>query len=203
MISAVAGGIFANGEIFAGGINGGGFASFATLSNSLGWNDLAQIFSPYLIAAGVGYLVAELIKIAIILAKNRRFRWREIFKSGGMPSSHTSTVVALATVIGLEKGFGSAIFALAAIFAVIVMTDATHVRRAVGEQGETLRRLIERDHKQEGAITDIARETGAGDSKTRAQLPKPYLARGHKPLEMLIGALIGVAVGLATVIIMM
>jgi acid phosphatase family membrane protein YuiD len=107
--------------------------------------------------------------------------------------------MALVTVVGLENGFGSAIFAVAAIFAIIVMTDATHVRRSVGEQGEVLRKLIERDHKQEGAISSIARETGAGDDKTRAKLHKPYLARGHRFIEVVVGGVIGATVGLAVV----
>ena len=81
------------------------------------------------------------------------------------------------------------------------MTDATHVRRAVGEQGEVLRKLINRDHKQEGAISDIARETGAGDDKTRAKLPKPYFARGHKPVEVLVGGILGILVGITICLI--
>jgi len=178
------------------------FATIGSSATGLNWANIAQIFSPCLIAAGVAYLVAEVVKIVILLIKNRRFRVREIFKSGGMPSSHTSTVVALAALVGLENGFGSPLFAIAAIFAIVVMTDATHVRRAVGEQGEVLRKLIDRDHKQEGAISDLSRETGAGDEKTRDKLPKPYFAKGHTPPQVLAGALIGVVIGLVVYLLM-
>ncbi len=179
--------------------------NFATIGNAVdgfSWDDLMQVFSPYVIEAAIGYLVAELIKLIILAVKNRRFRIREIFKSGGMPSSHTATVVALAVTIGLKQGFGTALFGLAAVFVAIVVTDATHVRRAVGEQGEALRKLIDRDHKQEGAISEIARETGAGDDKTRAKLSKPYLARGHTAPQVIVGGVIGVLVGVGVCLVM-
>jgi len=177
------------------------FANAVAMTTGLNWDNLIHVFSPYLIAAACGYLLAQLIKVILAATKYREFRWRELFKSGSMPSSHSATVIALATTIGLKDGFGSPLFALAAIFVAVVIYDATHVRRAVGEQGEVLRKLIERDHKQEGAISDIARETGAGDDKTRAKLPKPYFAKGHKPIEVLAGGILGLIIGIAIYLI--
>jgi acid phosphatase family membrane protein YuiD len=171
------------------------FATFNNGTNGLSWENLAQIISPYLLAAALGYLVAQVAKVIVSAVKYRSFRWREFLKSGGMPSSHSATAVALTTVIGLTDGFGSPLFGLAAVFTLIVMYDATHVRRATGEQGEVLRKLIERDYKQEGAITDIARKTGAGDDKTRTKLPKPYFSRGHTPAQAIVGAVVGVMIG--------
>jgi len=178
--------------------------NFATVNENIVGLDIAnfaQIFSPYVMAFFVAYVVTEIIKISLISIKQKEIRWRDAFKSGGMPSSHSAEVAALAMTVGLFHGFGSALFGIAIGFAAIVIFDAFHVRRAVGEQGEVLRKLVDRDHKQEGAISDIARETGAGDEKTRRKLPKPFLVRGHKPTEVIVGTLIGLVVGVIIYVI--
>ena len=154
-----------------------------------------QIFSPFLVAAFIGYLTAQLTKIIISLIKDRRFSWRDIFRSGGMPSSHAATVFALATTIGIIEGLGSPIFAIALVFAVIVIYDATHVRRAVGEHGEIFRSLIDRDSKQEKKLAELT------DNKASTKLKKPYFSRGHKPLEVIVGAMIGAVVSILVVMI--
>lgn len=148
-------------------------------------------FSPYLISFFMGYLVTESIKILLITLKHREFRWREFFKSGGMPSSHSGNVTALAVTVGLLNGFNSAIFGIAAGFAAIVMYDAMHVRRAVGEQGEVIRKLIERDAKLEVEVSQML------SKKSADKLHKPYYARGHKPMEVLVGSIVGATVGVA------
>lgn len=139
--------------------------------------DISAALSPYVLSFVAAYLVTEGIKIVGVIAKHREFRWREFFKSGGMPSSHSANVTALAVTVGMLNGFGSALFGLAAGFAAIVMYDAMHVRRAVGEQGEVLRKLTERDSK----------------------LKKPYFTRGHRPIEVLVGSLLGGLIGIAVV----
>ena len=136
--------------------------------------DILHVFSPYLIASAVAYLMTECIKIIILTCRHREFRWREFFKTGGMPSSHSAVVASLATAIGLLEGFGTATFAIAIILAAIVITDATHVRRAVGEQGEVIKKIIEHD----------------------AKLQKPYFSRGHKPMEALVGVILGITIGI-------
>jgi len=136
--------------------------------------DTLNAFSPYLIASATAYLVAEGIKIIIMTSRRHEFRWREFFQTGGMPSSHSAVITALTTAIGLLEGFGTTTFAIAGVLAAIVITDATHVRRAVGEQGEVIKKIIGHD----------------------AKLQKPYFSRGHKPVEALVGGLIGLAVGI-------
>ena len=96
--------------------------------------------------------------------------------SGGMPSSHSASVCAMATIIGLREGVGSAIFGFAVLFALIVMYDALKVRRSSGEQGAALVQLIK-------------------EQKSKIGLPR--VAKGHTPLEVALGGLLGVAVGLA------
>ncbi len=145
--------------------------------------------SPYIIAFGLAYIVSEGAKIVRIIVKNKELRWQEFFKSGGMPSSHSANVMALATTIGLINGFDSAVFGLAIGFAAIVMYDAMHVRRAVGEQGQVIRKLIERDANLENDIRELL------GKKVVRKIKTPYYSRGHKPEEVLVGCLIGILVG--------
>ena len=165
-----------------------------TIISDLPENLVQMALSPFLIAALTGYLVAQMSKIVIRLIKSHKFSWREMFRSGGMPSAHAATVFALATTIGISEGLDSSIFAIALVFAVIVIYDATHVRRAVGEHGEIFRSLIDRDSKQEKKIAELT------NGRAYAKLKKPYFSRGHKPTEVIIGSILGMVIG---VIVMM
>ncbi len=134
------------------------------------------MISPYLIAIVVGWLVAQGVKYLIVVAKTRDIgNFRQLYLSGNMPSAHTSTAIALVTVIALKDGIDSGLFGLAALFSAIVAYDAVMVRRSVGEQGEALQKLIRLTDKK-GVL--------------------PRAARGHSPIEVLIGALIGAIVGI-------
>ena len=152
--------------------------------------DIFAAFSPYLIAFLVAYLVTEGAKIVVTTIKYREFRWREFFKSGGMPSSHSAEVTALAVTVGMLNGFGSTVFAISAGLAAIVVYDAAHVRRATGEQGEAIKKIIERDAKLE---REISRALGG---KATGELRKPYFSRGHKPAEVLVGSFLGIIIGI-------
>src|SRR5687768_15757366 len=83
-----------------------------------------------LIAAGLANVIAQWIKTAIVAWTKRKFNMAILFSTGGMPSSHSSTVVAMATSVGLIAGFNSISFAIAVTLATIVMYDAAGVRRA-------------------------------------------------------------------------
>ncbi len=131
--------------------------------------------SSYLIAALAGWIVSQGAKYVIKVVRTGSLGdFRQFYISGGMPSAHSATVVALATVIGLRDGFESGLFGLAALFAGVVMYDAVMVRRSSGAQGLALRKLLK-------------------ETKSRVQAPK--VAKGHEPLEVLAGATIGVAIG--------
>lgn len=124
----------------------------------------------------MAWLIDHIIKITIRLIKKEKLGfWSQIFNSGGMPSSHSATTVSLAVIIGLINGFGSAIFALAALFSIIVMYDAVKVRRSSGEQGIAIRQLIK-------------------EQKSSVKLPR--VALGHTPAEVVVGALLGATIGL-------
>ncbi len=132
--------------------------------------------SPYLLAIIASWVVAQGLKYIIVALKNRNFdHLRQLYLSGNMPSAHSASTVALMTLVGLRDGTDSVVFAIAALFAAIVMYDAIMVRRSVGEQG-------------------IAIETLIKLAKNKA-LVVPRAAKGHTPLEVLVGALVGVAVG--------
>ena len=151
------------------------------------WHDLNDLLSPALIAACASFVIANVLKILILTIKKHRPKASEIsqtIRGGGMPSSHSATVAGLTMAIGIVDGFGSSVFALSVIFSVIVMVDATQVRRAVGEQGETLQALMDSD---------------AGPAP---QDSHPHRAIGHKPSEVVVGVGIGLVCGLLVAIAM-
>ena len=136
---------------------------------------IEDLLSPYLIAIALAWFGAHIIKYIVSYIKKEKRGFRsQIFASGGMPSSHSATVVALATVIGFTEGIGSSIFGIAALVSLIVMYDAVKVRRSSGEQGQ--------------AITELIKE-----QKSTVKLPR--VARGHEPLEVFFGAILGVTIG--------
>lgn len=135
-----------------------------------------ELFSPYLITIFLAWVGSHLIKYATGSIKNEKQNFRSrLFMSGGMPSSHSTTVVALLTIIGLKDGVGSGLFSIAALFALIVMYDAAKVRRSSGEQGKALHKLI-REQKSEVGL--------------------PYTTDGHTPIEVTVGAIFGLVIGM-------
>ena len=136
---------------------------------------MADIVSPYIIAGLAGWVVSQLAKYVIASCKRGSFAsLRQLYFSGNMPSAHSATVVAVLVVIGLKDGVGSGLFGLALVFASVVLYDAMMVRRSSGEQGVALTALIK-------------------ESKSTVALPR--VAMGHTPLEVVVGTLIGFAVG--------
>ena len=131
-----------------------------------------------LICAGLAWVSAQLIKFIIVNIRERRLNLLVLIQSGGMPSSHSATVCALATAIGFQIGFGSPEFAIAAILAFIVMYDAAGVRRAAGEQAKRINMLTQ-DY-----LDDF-------EEDMQAQL-KELL--GHTPPEVFGGAVLGILI---------
>ena len=124
-----------------------------------------------------GWFVAQILKTIIYMWFNRKVVAARLVGSGGMPSSHSSTVCALVTATGFEYGGGSFQFALAAIFAIIVMYDAMGVRREAGIQAKVINEMIETF-------------TNMGKQMTVEEKLKEFV--GHTPLQVLMGALLGV-----------
>jgi uncharacterized protein len=125
-------------------------------------------------ACVLAWIIAQLSKPFIYFVQTRQLNLRFLATAGGMPSSHSAVVVALATRIGMDTGLSSIPFALASIFAVIVMYDAAGVRRAVSLQARILNRMltemIEAQHFNERQLRELI---------------------GHTPFEVFVGALLG------------
>ncbi len=131
--------------------------------------------SPYLLAALVAWIVAQGAKYVIAVAKSHSVRkFRSLYISGGMPSAHSATVVAVLLVVALRDGIDSGLFGVAALLAAIVMYDAMMVRRSSGRQGEILAQLIK---------------------DTKSKIVTPRFAKGHEPVEVAVGAVVGAVVG--------
>ncbi len=134
-----------------------------------------------LFTALIATIAAQLLKVLLILITERRLALDRMLETGGMPSSHTAAVTALATALGLKFGWGSAQFAIAAVFGSIVMYDATGIRRAAGVQAELLNDLVE--------------ELGhLFDEGFQPQALKTLL--GHTYPQVLVGALVGISTAL-------
>jgi acid phosphatase family membrane protein YuiD len=134
-----------------------------------------ELLSPYLLTVLIAWIVAQGAKYLLVALKQGRFdHIRQLYLSGNMPSAHSTTVVALATIIGLKEGVDSGLFAVVALLAGIVMYDAVMVRRSSGEQGAAIQQLIK---------------------EQKSSVPLPRAAKGHTPFEVLVGAALGGVIG--------
>src|SRR5918912_2734081 len=133
----------------------------------------------YLGPALLAWAIAQVLKVLMTSARERRLNLRVLAETGGMPSSHAAIVMALTSAVGRINGLTSAPFAIALIFSIVVMYDAQGVRRAAGRQAAVLNRLVE----------DLVSLRQVKDDRLRELL-------GHTPLEVLVGAALGIAVGL-------
>lgn len=136
-----------------------------------------QIF----ISAILGWFVAQVLKTLIHMIINKKFVAERMVGSGGMPSSHSSTVCALATAAGMKYGGGSFEFAIAVMLAIIVMYDAMGVRRETGKQGRVLNEMLE-------IFTNMGNQISAEEKL------KEFV--GHTPLQVLMGAILGIIIAL-------
>ncbi|MGQ4647434.1 divergent PAP2 family protein [Lyngbya aestuarii] len=131
-----------------------------------------------LLVAVIACLVAQLSKLLVELTKNRKFNLRVLVTTGGMPSSHSALVTALAVGVGQTVGWASPEFAIAAIFAVIVMYDAAGVRQAAGKQARILNQIID--------------ELLIQGKEFNEERLKELL--GHTPFQVIVGLGLGIAI---------
>lgn len=140
-------------------------------------------FSQYFIDLGqnrilgvtlIAWFIAQFIKVVIGFYREKRFNFKWFIGTGGMPSSHACGVTAMAVCVGLQFGFDSAFFAMAAVFALVTMFDAQGVRYATGRQARALNKLVDEiystGHIQEERLKELI---------------------GHTPIQVLIGFLLG------------
>ncbi|WP_339228635.1 divergent PAP2 family protein [Oceanobacillus sp. FSL K6-2867] len=139
-------------------------------------------------AALTAIVFAQVIKIPIKLIFTREFQPGLAFSTGGMPSSHSAAVTALTTAIGIIEGVTSSVFALACIFSVITMFDASGVRRQAGEHAAVLNRLI----KDFQYFTESAKDWNKKEEYEKRRELKELL--GHQPIEVFFGGLTGIGI---------
>ncbi len=141
-----------------------------------------SIFHNYvLVAALTGWVIAQLLKVPIEYLRKHRWNWALLIQAGGMPSSHTTLIVGITYAIGLSVGFGTPLFALSFAIAMLVIYDATGIRRQAGKHAELINAMI----------NDLA----AGHPLKEEQLREVL---GHTPLEALGGILLGLIVAQVT-----
>lgn len=132
------------------------------------------IIVPFMVWFGI-----QLFKLIYDLVVTKKFNFKRILQAGGMPSSHSAVVVGLATLIGKYEGVNTPIFAVALIFSFIVMYDAAGVRRAAGKQAKLLNQIVE--------------TPGLSGIQVSEKLVEVL---GHTPIQVIVGAIIGVIAGL-------
>ncbi|HBR00839.1 MAG: divergent PAP2 family protein [Roseofilum sp. Belize BBD 4] len=131
-----------------------------------------------LIIALIACLSAQAIKLVVDLIKNQKLNIRALVTTGGMPSSHSALVSALATGIGITTGWSSPEFAISTIFAIIVMYDAAGVRQAAGKQARILNQIID----------ELFQENPEFNEDRLKEL------LGHTPFQVIMGLLLGVVI---------
>ena len=136
--------------------------------------DFKYIYVPFLL-----WFLIQLFKVIWDLVTTKKFNFKRIMGAGGMPSSHSAVVTSLATLIGKYEGIKTPIFALAVVFSFIVMYDAAGVRRAAGKQASLLNKIISTP-----GLTSIQVQE------------KLVEVLGHTPIQVVVGAVIGIVVGL-------
>ncbi|MGN1147215.1 MAG: divergent PAP2 family protein, partial [Lachnospiraceae bacterium] len=142
-------------------------------------NELLQ--NKILVCAVTGWCVAQILKTLIHLFFTKKFVAERLVGSGGMPSSHSATVCALATASCYYYGPGSFEFAISLILAIIVMYDAMGVRRETGIQARVLNEMLE-------VFADMGSDMSAQDKL------KEFV--GHTPLQVLMGAILGLVIAI-------
>lgn len=135
--------------------------------------------NPALVYGLICWGMAQVLKVATSSIREHRLSWRMLFSAGGMPSSHTAIISSITVGIGIREGIDSPLFALAAGIAGVVMYDAAGVRRAAGHQAAVLNQIID--------------ELFQGHPISEVRLRELL---GHTPLQVLAGAILGVAVTL-------
>lgn len=144
------------------------------MNNIIGFIQNKYIYIPFFL-----WFSIQLFKVIYDLVTTKKFNFKRIMGAGGMPSSHSAVVTSIATLIGKSEGVDSPIFALSVVFAMVVMYDAAGVRRAAGKQASVLNKIVQ--------------TPGLSNIEVHEKLLE---ALGHTPLQVFVGALIGIVAGL-------
>jgi acid phosphatase family membrane protein YuiD len=146
--------------------------------NSVLENLKGIILHPIFLTVAVAWAVAQMGKVVLEFSRSGRIRWSLMVETGGMPSSHSSFVSSLAASVGMKEGWTSSAFMVALGMAIIIMHDAAGLRMAAGRQAALLNQVVGRLY---------------GARKVKG-MPRMKEMLGHSPLQVISGALLGVAV---------
>ena len=141
-------------------------------------------FNPVLMVSIVAWFIAQTLKFVINGVVHKKFAFSRFVGDGGMPSAHSATVFALACATAIHSGFDSVEFAIATILAIVVMHDASGVRRETGKQAVAIKSMV-------GVINDYFAER---DGKIKTEKLKDLV--GHTNLQVVCGALLGLFVSI-------
>ncbi|CAK9137318.1 unnamed protein product [Ilex paraguariensis] len=148
----------------------------AVTGSTVSSSSLSILANYPLISAFLAFAIAQCIKVFTTWYKEKRWDLKRLVGSGGMPSSHSATVTALALAIGLQEGFGGSLFAAALILACVVMYDATGVRLHAGRQAEVLNQIV----------YELPAEHPLAEIRPLREL------LGHTPPQVVAGGLLGI-----------
>ena len=133
----------------------------------------------YIIVPVLVWVFIQAFKVIWDLIVTKKFNFKRILGAGGMPSSHTAVVISLTTMIGRSQGINSPMFAMSLIFSLVVMYDATGVRRETGKQAKILNQIVNTPNLSNVEVRD-----------------KLVEALGHTPIQVFVWAIIGIIVGM-------
>jgi acid phosphatase family membrane protein YuiD len=145
----------------------------------------ALFANEWLWAAGTAWTLAQVIKLPLEYLLHHEWNWHLLISAGGMPSSHSALVTAVTTAIGLTQGFDSPLFAVSCVLSLVVIYDATGVRRHAGDQARVINLMID--------------ELLTGHPLAEKELKEVL---GHTPREVVAGIALGIIVGIIVVNIM-
>lgn len=138
----------------------------------------AIINNQVLLVSFAASLIAQSFKIIVDFIQNGKINFRVLVETGGMPSSHSALVTALATGVGQVQGWDSTEFAIATVFAIIVMYDAAGVRQAAGKQAKVLNQIVD----------EIFQENPEFNEDRLKEL------LGHTPVQVIVGSILGIGI---------
>lgn len=138
----------------------------------------AIINNQVLLVSFAASLIAQSFKIIVDFMQNGKINFRVLVETGGMPSSHSALVTALAAGVGQVQGWDSTEFAIATIFAIIVMYDAAGVRQAAGKQAKVLNQIVDEMFQENPEFNE---------DRLKELL-------GHTPFQVIIGSILGIAI---------
>lgn len=138
------------------------------------YNDYRYIVVPFFT-----WVAIQIFKVIWDLVTTKKFNFKRVLGAGGMPSAHSAVVIALTTMVGRSQGTTSPMFGIALIFSLVVMYDATGVRREAGKQAHLLNEIIN--------------TPGLSQVQVKEKLVE---ALGHTPIQVFVGALVGFIIGM-------